>query len=132
MNGLGLTTVCGTCGGVMYVDEAASHKCNPRRVSELARQVADLTAQVTVLSQRLSDAERAFALAAGIMQGRQMVTPGRPELHLVSPNRAARPAQQVTRKGGPGRAATKRTAGRSSQVPVVLPSRRAPAEGGAA
>lgn len=125
MSGLRQTAMCGTCGWVGYADEEASHRCNPRRVTELELLVADLAAQVAELSGRLAKAENAWALAVGIRAGRDMITPGRPDLHLISLNSAARPAPQVT--GGPGRAA-KRTPGRASYARVA-PLRRAPAGG---
>lgn len=121
-----LTTVCGTCGNVLWEDEAAGHFCNPRRVAELEQQVADLREQIADLERRLGPALKASSIAQGIIDGRDMITPGVPEPCAVIPfDRAAR-SSQVT--GWLGRT-TKRTPGRASCAVSVAPSRRAPAGG---
>jgi hypothetical protein len=100
----------------MYTDEAAGHYCNPQRVAELEQQVAELREQYAKLERRLTVAEQAWALAAGIRGVPDMLTPGT--------KRAARPSQ-VT--GRPGRV-TSRTLGHGRPVVSALPQ-RAPAGG---
>ncbi len=154
-----LTTVCTTCGNVLWADEAASHYCNPRRIAELEWRVADL-------EKRLTAALTAFAIAKSVREGREVITPGHSGPRVVPPmtretaktlhpaTRAARPALQVI--SGPGRTATdgparppaqvssravyrrpgrvpKRAAGRGSTGAPARPSPRcAPPAGGVA
>lgn len=114
-----LTTVCGTCGDVLWEDEAAGHRCKRRMVAELERRIADL-------EKRLAAAEQAWALAAGIRAGRTMLTPGTTQTCDVVPFKLPARHAQVTKRQ-PGRAAS-RTLRRGRPVVSSLPQ-RAPAGG---
>lgn len=123
MNGV---MVCTTCGSVLNDDEAVAHFCNPRRVAELEQQVADLRALYAKLERRLTVAEQAWSLAAGIRGVPDMLTPGTTQTCDVVPFKLPARHAQVTRRQ-PGRAAS-RTLGRGRSVVSSLPQ-RAPAGG---
>ena len=123
-----LTTVCGSCGNVLWEDEAAGHRCNPRRVIELEQRVVDLERRQADLEKQLTGTLLALDIVRSAREGRDMITPGTTQVCDVVPlSRAARHAQVTGRQRGP---TARRALGQGRTAVSSLPQ-RAPAGGAA-